>query len=486
MSVAGNNDNDIVRHKTAIRRRDLSLPIKCALRDNLLVSTQTSVFDFGCGYGEDVSLLRKQAVECSGWDPNFEPNAPQMEADIVNLGYVINVIEDIGERTQTLQRAWQLARRLLIVAALVNVKGRGQSVVPFGDGIVTRIGTFQKEYQQSELREYVEQTLETDALPAALGVYYVFKDELLKQEYVAAKYRRRTAPRRRMSEVQFEAHRELLEGLSKRIFELGRLPFADEFDQSDEVVDAFGSMKRAFALIRRVTGHEDWEGLGDQQAQDLLVYLALASFRRRPKLSQLPISLQRDFRTFFKSYRRACDIADMLLFRAGDPEAIDDACKEANVGKLLPKALYIHQSSLSTLEPLLRIYEGCARSYLGEIEGANIIKLHRFSGKVSYLAYPDFASDPHPRLLRSVKLSLRSRDIECLDYAESTNPPILHRKETFLSPDHPDYEKFAKLTRQEERRGLLENAAGIGTQEGWQRRLDEHGVRLRGHRLVRA
>jgi hypothetical protein len=54
-----------------------------------------------------------------------------------------------------------------------------------------------------------------------------------------------------------------------------------------------------------------------------------------------------------------------------------------------------------------------------------LIKLHRHSGKVSYLVYPDFETDPHPALLRSIKLSLRTRELDCFDYATSTNPPIL-------------------------------------------------------------
>jgi hypothetical protein len=41
--------------------------------------------------------------------------------------------------------------------------------------------------------------------------------------------------------------------------------------------------------------------------------------------------------------------------------------------------------ALEALDPLLRADEGCARAYLGEIGGANLIKLHRQSGKVSYL-----------------------------------------------------------------------------------------------------
>ena len=125
------------------------------------------------------------------------------------------------------------------------------------------------------------------------------------------------------------------------------------------------------------------------------------------------------------------------------------------------------------------------RAYLGEIDGANLIKLHRLSGKVSYLVYPDFETDPHPALLRSVKLSLRSREIDCLEYAASANPPILHRKETFVTSDHPLHAKFARLSEQEEKHGLLDDSATIGTREGWQARLSDAGFALRGHRLVR-
>jgi|SRR5579863_2633026 len=64
---------------------------------------------------------------------------------------------------------------------------------------------------------------------------------------------------------------------------------------------------------------------------------------------------------------------------------------------------------------------------------ANIIKLHRFSGKVSYPAYPDFETDPHPALASGIKLDMRSRQIDFYDYRQSANPPVLHRKEAFLA-----------------------------------------------------
>jgi hypothetical protein len=84
-----------------------------------------------------------------------------------------------------------------------------------------------------------------------------------------------------------------------------------------------------------------------------------------------------------------------------------------------------------------------------------------------------------------VKLSLRTREIECFDYTASNNPPILRRKETFLTADHPLHAKFARLTEQEEGRGLLDDTATIGTREGWQVRLSARGFALRGHRLIR-
>ena len=481
-----NHPSSVARHKTAIRRGDLSLPVKCLLRDELL-TTATSFFDFGCGHGHDLAMLGSRGFRCDGFDPAFRPATNPMPAEVVNLGYVINVIEDISERTATLRRAWGLAERLLVVSAQIHVKGRGRSQVEFGDGVLTRIGTFQRFYAQGELKEYLEEQVAVEAIPAALGVFYLFKDETLQEAFLARRYRRRSCvPRKRVAEVILEEHRALLEPLIAAVAELGRLPVNEELPNAPEIVASFGSLKRAFSVVRRVTGDEEWQVVRRRRTEDLVVYLALARFRKRPPIGKLPVGLQRDIREFFGTYKRACQEADGLLFETGRAEAIDAACQRSAVGKLLPNALYVHRSALDALDPLLRVYEGCGRAYLGEIEDATIVKLHRFSGKISYLAYPDFESDPHPALVRSVKLSLRTRELDCWDYAESENPPILHRKETFLQPSYPLYGKFARLTAQEERYGLLDEAATIGTRFGWQQRLADRGFVVKGHRLVRS
>jgi DNA phosphorothioation-associated putative methyltransferase len=94
------------------------------------------------------------------------------------------------------------------------------------------------------------------------------------------------------------------------------------------------------------------------------------------------------------------------LFRAGDAAAVDEACRNSPLDKLLPNAPYVHRSALDELDPLLRVYEGCARAYLGEIEEANILKLHRFSGKISYLAYPDFETEGRVIALATSRVDL--------------------------------------------------------------------------------
>ena len=66
----------------------------------------------------------------------------------------------------------------------------------------------------------------------------------------------------------------------------------------------------------------NWAETGEQRASDLLVYFALSRFRKRPPLKNLPATLRRDIKEFLGTYKRA----DALLFRAGEAEAIDEAC----------------------------------------------------------------------------------------------------------------------------------------------------------------
>jgi len=474
---------EILRHRAAIRRAEPSLPLKCLIRDSLLFG-DASFFDFGCGYGDDLEQVRQLGITANGWDPAYRPDEEHREADVVNLGYVINVIEDQAERGETLRAAWQLTRRVLAVAARIAVDGAGNGDFEFGDGVITRIQTFQKYYSQTELRMYLEQTLGAEAVPAAPGVFYLFKDPALRESFSASKYRRRSfAPRRRVSEIEFDRHRELLENLIRVSAELARLPFHDEFDRTDEVVAKFGSLKHAFKLIRKVTGADPWDTLRQSRIDDLRVYLALARFPKRPSFSQMPMGMQRDIKEFFGGYKSACDSADTLLFESGRTELVDAACQRSQIGRLTSNALYVHRSTISSLDPILRVFEGCARAYLGDVEDANVVKLHRFSGKISYLACPKFESHPHPPVRRTIKISLRNLFLQCIDHSENKNPLLLDRKERMIESDHPWQERFARFSLQETQHGLLDDSGDMLSALQWHAKLQELGLMIKGYRL---
>jgi DNA phosphorothioation-associated putative methyltransferase len=476
----------IARHKTAISRTGLSRPIKLALIDGLL-SQAHSVFDYGCGLGDDLRLLRAAGFEGTGWDPVHRPTEALKPSAVVNLGYVINVIEDPRERAEALRRAWGLSQQVLVVSARLTADGRslGESQ-DFADGLLTSRGTFQKFFDQHELRNWIDQSLGVASVPAAPGVFYVFREEEARAAFMAARYHRRVAaPRLTRSAELFQQHQELLTPLMAFIGDRGRLPADDELPNAQAIREVFGTIRKAFRVILRVTDQERWDEVAAERAEDLTIYLALARFDGRPAFGKLPQAMQRDVKEFFSAYTVACAKADEMLFSLGKPGVVDAAGRDSAIGKSLPEALYVHESALDALPPTLRLFEGCARAYIGRVEGANIIKLHRFAFKVSYLSYPDFEDDPHPALTGSVRIDLQTFRVKFRDFRSYANPPILHRKETFLAPDHPLHEKFARLTRLEEQKGLYEETSRIGTRDGWNETLAAKGYAFKGHRLVR-
>lgn len=444
------------------------------------------MFDYGCGLGDDVRLLDRRGIPSTGWDPGHAPDVELRSADVVNLGYVLNVIETPKERVSTLQRAWKLARRILVVGARLAIEGPGGHDEIYNDGYLTRIGTFQKYFEQNELRQLIESVLSHTPVAAGPGVFYVFCDRQTREEFLARRSRRRSAaPRVRKSDLLYEEHKELLESLIDFVSTRGRLPAEDELASGAAIIAALGSLRQAFAVIKRATGRQGWTAIRHARSLDLLVYLALAKFDGRAAFSRMPRELQRDIRAFFSSYKEACKKADTLLFAAGEQSELDRLCRSAGVGKETPSALYVHRSALNQLPAELRVYEGCAAAYIGAIEGANIIKLHRQRPAISYLSYPTFDTEPHPALARSLVVRLDGPRAKRRDYSGSDNPPILHRKEEFVADDHPLRERFERLTRQEERWSLYANPNEIGTRNGWNALLERYGFCYRGHRLVR-
>ena len=455
-----------------------------ALDDGLITPT-TSVFDYGCGRGDDLRRLKRLGFACSGYDLNHRPDAPLTPSHVVNLGFVVNVIEDPGERDRTLRAAWSLAQHVLVVAARLVSETRDLEGSTHADGLLTSTGTFQKLYAHQELRAWIEQTLQRTAVAAAPGIFYVFREPALEQALLARRVRR-TGVRPRVSQALFEQHETLLRRLMGFYEERGRLPRPGETPEYAELAEEFGSPRAAFAVIRRLTGDEPWDRVRVGRTADLLVYLALARFGRRARPSELPDELRYDIRDLFGSHKSACEQADRLLFAIAESDRIKAACHAAPAGKRLPTSLYVHVDALGHLAPVLRVIEGTARALIGHIDEATLVKIHMDRPAISYLDYPDFDTDPHPALRSGYIVRLDSLRADYRDYSGHANPPILHRKETFLAPDDARRAKFERLTRQEIRAGLYSDPSAIGTRRGWDRTLRERGLVARGHRLIRS
>ena len=477
----------IDRHKAAIHRPNLSKPVRLALESGIF-SEGTTFFDYGCGHGEDIKRICDRGFTSHGWDPYYRPKNELVKADIVNLGYIINVIESQTERREVLIKAWELAQRVLIVSAQVLIADTRQGQIAYSDGSISSRNTFQKYYEQEELKLYIDQVLGVDSIPVALGIYFVFRDDSQAQSFRASRFRSRaTTPRIRLVSKRFEDYRELLSPLMEFLTERGRLPIGEELSIFDALISEFGTIRRAFNLIVMATNQDEWDAIADRRRQDILVFLALSNFDnpyKRLKLSQLSREYQNDIKSLFGSYQAACTTADLLLFNLGREGFIATCCQNSKIGRCDRQALYIHVSTLERLDPMLRLYEGCASRTIGRMDGATLIKFHLHKPKISYLFYPDFDLDPHPKMQASMQIDLRDLHVRYRDYHNSDNPPVLHYKDAYVLPDYPQYEKFAKLTKQEENWRLLDNMQEISHWQSWQQRLIEYCTELQGHRLI--
>ncbi|MGC1247826.1 MAG: DNA phosphorothioation-associated putative methyltransferase, partial [Spirulinaceae cyanobacterium] len=474
----------IERHKAAMVRKSLSRPVRLALEADLF-SPDTTFFDYGCGWGGDVERMAKKGYQSSGWDPYYRPETAPTSSAVVNLGYIINVIEDLAERREALVRAWELTQQVLIVAAQVLISSSSRGQIAYGDGVITNRSTFQKYYEQEELKSYIDQVLNADAIPVGLGIYFVFRNETQAQTFRASRFRSRAiTPKVRKPIRSFEDYQELLNPLMAFFTERGRLPVKGELAQEVALKEEFGTLRRAFKVILQVTEPQEWEAIAAKRRQDLQLYLALAELNRRPKLREFAPTVKEDFKGLFGSYRQATFEAEDMLFSLGDPEVIAECCLHSKIGQKQRNSLLVHISSLENLNPLLRLYEGCASRTIGRMEEVTLIKFHSRKPKISYLFYPDFDTEPHPLLHTSMQIDLRDLHVSYWEY-EPDNPPILHQKETLVTTDYPLYEKFARLSRQEQDWGLLDDLSSISHLQGWLRCLEDHCATIKGHRLIR-
>jgi DNA phosphorothioation-associated putative methyltransferase len=451
-----NGEVKIHRHLTAIERDKLSAPMQALARHNYLDGSY-AIFDYGCGKGDDVRELDAHGLNVCSWDPVYQPEGTKTRCDIVNLGYVINVIEDPSERDHVLRDAFKHAKHLLTVSAMLAGDATVAQFTPYKDGVLTKRNTFQKYYTQSELRSYIETTLNTNAIAVSPGIFFVFQNELDEQAFLAERQHihrewaqlsqreRLTLSARVDTQSLFERHRELFDDFWRVCLDFGRIPANSEFEFSERLRTVAGSHKKAFDLIVELNGDTIFNRAREARKGDLLVYFALGSFGKRKPYNHMPAGLQRDIKLFFGPYDNAIKTSTDLLFSVGNSNNIASACEEAHkrlgCGLLDGRHSFtFHRSLIDQLPPILRVYIGCATQLYGDVEGVDLVKVHMSSGKVSLMRYDNFEDKPIPEMIQRVKINLRDQDIDVFDYSGAYMPHPLYFKSRFIPKNFRHYE----------------------------------------------
>ncbi|HBC3411601.1 TPA: DNA phosphorothioation-associated putative methyltransferase [Vibrio parahaemolyticus] len=445
----------IDRHKTAIVRHELSSPMKTLAKQGYL-DGRFSIFDYGCGRGDDLRELEAHGLDVLGWDPVFSPDNDKVNSDIVNLGFVLNVIEDQDERLEALLSAWELANKILVVSVMLANDSYIAQFQPYKDGVITTRNTFQKYYAQSEFRGYLERSLQEDAIAVAPGIFYIFKDKLEEQRYLQSKYQRHhtwhqlTSPQpiesKDKAKLVISQNSTLFDDFWNVCLELGRVPANDEFNRSEEVRSLIGSHKKVFGLLQEMFDTKEFAKAEKRRKEDLLLYFTMGLFEKRKPYTQHPESLKRDIKALFTDYKTALNLAAELLFAIADTDLINRQCEKAH--QQLPASLLneghsiiLHRDYIDDLPLLLRVYVGAGLQMYGELdEEIDLVKIHITSGKLTLTAYDNFEHSV-PFLVERIKIKMAKQDIDFFDYVNEKRRPPLLNKHLYMPPEHENYKK---------------------------------------------
>lgn len=493
----------IARHLTALTRYGFSAPMQALARFGFLDGSRT-VFDYGCGRGDDLRGLRENDIDARGWDPHYASDQEKQQAHLVNLGFVINVIESIDERIEAIRGAYALANELLVVSAMLANQEAVRGT-PYGDGVLTSRNTFQKYYTQGELRHFISEAIDEEPIPVGPGMFFVFKNKDAEQRFMYGRLENRRNILRlsqlsrlerpigiSRAEAKYEEHRDLLESLWEMCLALGRDPDRTELPNLAEITTVAGSLAGALRFIksRKENVNAILEESRQSRINDLCVYFAQLQFEKRKPYRHLETRLQKDIRVFFGDYRAASDSGRELLFTVADIEEIGSACHQAaehGIGWLEDsESLQLHTSLVGQLPPILRTYVHCGTLLYGDVSSADLIKIHMRSGKLTLMKFDDFVGKPLPKMVQRVKLNLRKQDLAIFDYSGIYEPPYLYRKSRFINEEFPNFAEQVAFEEALEDAGLIQFTGYGPSASEFDQVLEERRHAIDGFALIRS
>lgn len=480
---------NVFRYRTALRRQRLSVPVQKAEKFGF-INSELTFFDYGCGRGDDVRILANMGITASGWDPYFQPDGEKICSDVVNLGYVLNVIENPVERRDVVKEAYNLTNRVLIVSVLVRGYKTSDQAQKLGDGVITARQTFQKIFSPDEIAAYLEQCLGKKPIRISTGILLVFKDIAAEQEFRAFRASLRRAPTRvwisSLDDFSDE-HREEIDKFWGYCLNFGRVPERDEATDCNNVIRLAGSPLRLFELIAKDRELSDFDRSAEERRNDLIVEFALAEFGERLIFKYFPRSLQTDIKCLFGGYARLREAAKSALYSISEVDLIHESCSEMadeEVGYLFgDHSLQLEKALIMKLPPILRIYVGCAERLFGSLDNVDLVKIHIQSGKVSFMTYDDFEGRPVPDLLERVKVMLWHRKVEFFDYIGEFEPVPLFMKSMYLSDDNEIYQDQAVFDGLLLKSRLFDFAQNPPTRKAFYESLRANNLIINGYEL---
>lgn len=137
-------------HRTARSRANWSKPTQWLYENGYL---DYSVFDYGCGRGKDIEVLRDKGLMVGGYDPyttdkQFQKLTDMFDYDCVICNYVLNVVNELDAIEDIFRKLEKKKTRngRIFVSVRADKQSVKDSWEPCGDGWLTANQTFQRFY----------------------------------------------------------------------------------------------------------------------------------------------------------------------------------------------------------------------------------------------------------------------------------------------------------------------------------------------------
>lgn len=489
--------NNISRHLTAIARNKLSTPLQ-ALEKIGYLSGEFSIFDYGCGRGDDLKILNENNILASGWDPFFAPEKDLIQADIVNLGFVLNVIENVQERNETLIKAYSLAKNAMVVSCMLYNQNSFNGIA-LSDGIVTSKGTFQKYFSQIELKEYIEGLLSKQAIPLGPGIFIIFQNGDLETDFLykkqsttlinadtyLKKVRIQAISKESSLELKFNEHSELIRKLWEDCLNRGRLLSKIDFKRN-YVIPKNLTIPSLYQIFKKFFPMQNLHKRELIIRDNIIVTVSLFLFKQ--KQYSLIGLLKDDIKYFFGSESNVKKIAMNELVKIGNSDFVLNACKQSEVLGLGifddENNFYVHTINVNILPLILRIYINCGTLLYGNIESADLIKIHVQSGKLTLLRYDNFIEKPLPELRERVKIDFIKQKFDLFTYGDQVDIQYLFLKSKFINKQFMNYDKQLKFDSELLKLDIFQYSKYGPNKSQLERLLESNNLRIQDFEII--